>query len=121
MSEQVTKRDSVAGSIRIANEVIASIAGLAALEVEGVAGLDHPNASHFGDWLKRETVHQGVRVALDVERELHLEVFLTAKSTAMLNQVAAEVQVKVIEAVERMLDLRVSEVNVLVSSIDFAD
>ncbi|MGH7870291.1 MAG: hypothetical protein ACREP9_22270 [Candidatus Dormibacteraceae bacterium] len=39
----------------------------------------------------------------------------------MLNQVAAEVQVKVIEAVERMLDLRVSEVNVLVSSIDFAD
>jgi uncharacterized alkaline shock family protein YloU len=109
-----------AGSVRVANEVIASIAALAAREVDGVAGLDEANARHFGDWIKRETAHRGVRVVLDAERLIHLEVFLTVRSNAVLRDVAQKVQDSVIEVVQQMLGLEVAEVDVFVSSITFA-
>src|SRR2546429_4007925 len=44
-----------AGSVRVANEVIASITAMAAREVDGVAALDEASARHFGDWVRRET------------------------------------------------------------------
>ena len=53
------------GTVRVANEVIATIAAMAAREVEGVAGMDDPSARHLGDWLKRQTAHDGVRVVID--------------------------------------------------------
>ena len=109
-----------AGSVRVANEVIASIAGMAAREVDGVAGLDEASARHFGDWIKRETAHRGVRVLLDPERQIHLEVFLTVEATSVLREVAERVQDNVIDVVNRMLALEVAEVNVFVSSIAFA-
>jgi uncharacterized alkaline shock family protein YloU len=108
------------GSVRVANEVIASIAALAAREVDGVAGLDQASARRFGDWIKRETAHRGVRVVLDGDRKIHLEVFLTVQSTAILREAAEKVQDNVIEAVQRMLGLEVAEVHVFVSSIAFA-
>src|SRR2546425_12169841 len=70
------------GSVRVANEVIASIAAMAVREIYGVAGLDQTNARHFGDWIKRETAHRGVRVALDSQRKIHLEVFVTVTAGA---------------------------------------
>jgi uncharacterized alkaline shock family protein YloU len=108
------------GSVRVANEVIASIASMAAREIDGVSGLDDASARHFGDWIKRETAHRGVRVVLDPQRKIHLEVFLTVTATAILRDVAERVQDNVVEAVERMLGLKVAEVNVFVSSIAFA-
>jgi uncharacterized alkaline shock family protein YloU len=109
-----------AGSVRVANEVIASIAGMAAREVDGVAALDEASARHFGDWIKRATAHRGVRVLLDPERKIHLEVFLTVDATAVLREVAERVQDNVIDVVNRMLAIEVAAVNVFVSSIAFA-
>src|SRR3981081_2820776 len=108
------------GSVRVANEVIASIAAMAVGEIAGVASLDQTNARHFADWIKRETAHRGVRVALDAERLIHLDVFLTVLSSAVLRDVAENVQDNVIEVVQKMLGLEVAEVNVFVSSITFA-
>jgi uncharacterized alkaline shock family protein YloU len=109
-----------AGAVRVANEVIASITGMAAREVEGVSGLDEAGARHFGDWIKRDTAHRGVRVLLDADRKIHLEVFLTVDATAILRDVAERVQDNVLDVVHRMLALEVAEVNVFVSSIAFA-
>jgi len=107
------------GSVRVANEVIASIAAMAAGEIDGVAGLDETGARHFGDWIKRQSAHRGVRVHVDPERQIHLEVFLCVRSSAVVGKVAEKVQTNVVEAVERMLGLEVSEVNVYVSSVAF--
>jgi uncharacterized alkaline shock family protein YloU len=109
-----------AGSVRVANEVIASIAAMAAREVDGVTALDEAGARHFGDWIKRETAHRGVRVVLDPDRRIHLEVFLTVDANATMLGVAERVQDNVIDVVNRMLALEVAEVNVFVSSIAFA-
>src|SRR2546423_10189119 len=105
-----------AGSVRVANEVIASIAALAAREVDGVAGLDQTNARHFGDWIKRETAHRGVRVALDSQHKIHLEVFVTVTAGGPPVEGAQPVQDNVIEAVEPMLGLAVAEGHRLLSS-----
>ena len=112
---------TVVGSVRVANEVISSIAALAAMEIEGVAGTDENAARHFSDWIKRrETAHRGVRVSIDAENAIHLQVFLTVVSTAALADVAERAQANVVEAVERMLGLSVAEVNMYVSSVAFA-
>lgn len=108
------------GAVRVANEVIASIAALAACEVEGVAGMDETAARHFGDWVRRQTAHRGVRVQVEPDRSIHLEVFITVDSEAQLADVATRVQTTVVEATERMLGLEVGEVNVYVSSVSFA-
>jgi uncharacterized alkaline shock family protein YloU len=112
--------EAPAGVVRVANEVIASIAAMAACEIDGVAGMDEQNARHFGDWVRRQTAHRGVRIQLDQDRTIHLEVFLTVKSDAPMAEVAQRVQANVVEAVERMLGLDVAEVNVFVSSVAFA-
>ena len=111
--------EATQGSVRVANEVIASIAGMAAAEIDGVAGMDEASARHFGDWLKRQTAHRGVRVMIDSAKAIHLEVFLTVRSGVLLADVAEKVQANVVEAVERMLGLEVAEVNVYVSSVAF--
>ncbi|TMF97397.1 MAG: Asp23/Gls24 family envelope stress response protein [Chloroflexi bacterium] len=108
------------GAVRVANEVIASIAALAACEVEGVEGMDEAAARHFGDWVRRQAAHRGVRVHIEGDRSIHLEVFITVDSEARLADVAAAVQANVVEATERMLGLEVGEVNVFVSSVAFA-
>jgi uncharacterized alkaline shock family protein YloU len=108
------------GAVRVANEVIASIAALAACEVEGVAGMDETAARHFGDWVRRQTAHRGVRVQVEADRSIHLEVFITVDSDGKLGEVASAVQANVVEATERMLGLEVGEVNVFVSSVAFA-
>jgi uncharacterized alkaline shock family protein YloU len=108
------------GAVRVANEVIASIAALAACEVEGVAGMDETAARHFGDWVRRQTAHRGVRVQVEADRSIHLEVFITVDSEDKLAEVASAVQANVVEATERMLGLEVGEVNVFVSSVAFA-
>jgi uncharacterized alkaline shock family protein YloU len=114
------EQDAPAGVVRVANEVIASIAAMAACEIDGVAGMDEANARHFGDWVRRHTAHRGVRVHIDQERAIHLEVFLTVSAEAPMAEVAEKVQGNVVEAVERMLGLDVAEVNVFVSSVAFS-
>jgi uncharacterized alkaline shock family protein YloU len=111
---------AIGGTVRVANEVIASIAAMAAGDIDGVAGMDQGNARRFGDWLKRQTAHRGVRVMLDPQRAIHLEVFLTVRSDAVLSDVAEKVQASVVQALERMLGLDVAEVNVFVSSVAYA-
>src|SRR5258708_34718621 len=91
------------GAVRVANEVIASIAALAASEIEGVEGLDEAAARHFGDWVRRQSAHRGVRVHIEPDRSIHLEVFITVASDAKLADVPASVQANVCGANERRL------------------
>src|SRR5690242_21262718 len=104
------------GAVRVANEVIASIAALAACEVEGVEGMDEAAARHFGDWVRRQAAHRGVRVHIEGDRSIHLEVFITVDSEAKLADVPPAVQPNLMDATEHMLVLEAVKVNVFVAS-----
>jgi uncharacterized alkaline shock family protein YloU len=112
---------TTAGSVRVANEVIASIAAMAAEEIDGVVGMDDSSSHHFDDWIRRQNAYRGVRVGIDGDRAIHLDVFLTVSSGAVVPELAEQVQERVVEAIERMLGLNVAEVNVLVSRVALAD
>src|SRR5438270_12601592 len=120
MSEtEMEQAEPQPGGVRVANEVIASIAAMAAAEVDGVAGMDETNARHFGDWMTRQAAHRGVRVRVDAGKAIHLELFLQVQSSAVVPSVAEAGQSNVVEAVERMLGLEVAAVDVFVSSVAF--
>ncbi|MCL2840721.1 MAG: Asp23/Gls24 family envelope stress response protein [Defluviitaleaceae bacterium] len=104
------------GAVRIADEVLAKIAGTAALEVEGVAGL----AGYFqGDRTPkavRKQFERGVNVSV-VNKTVTLGVAITVRMGAKLHEIGAEVQNRVKTAVETMTGLNVITVNVSVGQI----
>ncbi|MCL2499910.1 MAG: Asp23/Gls24 family envelope stress response protein [Defluviitaleaceae bacterium] len=91
-----------AGVVRIADEVLAVIAGTAALEADGVAGL-------AGQGRKQRA--KGVTVAV-TEQSVSLGIALTVKAGKKLQEVSREVQQRVKGAIETMTGLNVTDVNV---------
>ena len=106
------------GATRVANEVVASIAALAALQVDGVDAMYHPAGQQIDRILRRVYAHRGVRVELR-EDGLHLDLWVVISAGGSVPVIGAEVQRRVADAVDRMLGLRVAEVNVFVSEVIF--
>lgn len=106
------------GSIRIADEVVAVIAGLAATEVEGVAGMSGGLAGGIAEMLGRKNLAKGVKVEVG-ERETAIDLFTVVHYGVRIPEVALEIQQRVKEAVERMTGLKVVEVNVHVQGVAF--
>ncbi|MDR1157944.1 MAG: Asp23/Gls24 family envelope stress response protein [Oscillospiraceae bacterium] len=101
------------GTIHISEDVVASIAALAATEVEGVASL-----STGTEWLGRKNLTRGVKIVLE-ERRTSLTVSLSVRYGFPVQTVARQVQEKVREAVESMTGLTVTGVDVNVSGVSF--
>lgn len=106
------------GTTRVANEVVAHIAALAALQVDGVHALYSAGAGSIDRLSRRAPASRGVRVELR-DGALRLDVWIAMAAGGNVPAVGAEVQRVVADAIDRMLDLRVSEVNVFVSEIVF--
>jgi uncharacterized alkaline shock family protein YloU len=107
------------GTTRVANEVVASIAAFAALQVSGVHAMYHPGSQQFDRIVRRSHAHRGVRVEMR-DDALHLSLYVVIGSGGSVPEVGAEVQRRVADAIDRMLALRVEEVNVFVSEVAFA-
>jgi uncharacterized alkaline shock family protein YloU len=106
------------GKVKVANEVIAQIAALTAVQVPGVAGVaDRTN--QITRVIRRGGLHKGVRVELVDDDTLKLQVLLVAYSGRNLPNLAAEVQKQVIAAVDRMLGLKTSNVDVFFADVRF--
>ena len=106
------------GTTRVANEVVASIAALAALHVSGVHSMYQPGGQQFERIVRRSHAHRGVRVEM-IDDALRLDVHIAVEAGGSVPAVGAEVQQRVADAIDRMLDLRVASVNVYVSEVVF--
>lgn len=106
------------GTIRIANEVVGIIAGLAATEVEGVAGMSGGLAGGIAELLGRKNLSKGVKVEVG-EKEAAADLFIITEYGVLIPEVAAKVQENVKRAVESMTGLSVVEVNVHVQGVHF--
>jgi len=104
------------GAIRIADDVLAVIAGTAALEAEGVAGL----AGYYSDVIKSKSVrkHMAKGVTVNVTGgTVNLHLVISVKFGAKLQDVSREVQQRVKGAIETMTGLAVAEVNISVGAL----
>ena len=116
MAEIITNAgEDFTGKINIADEVIATIAGTAAMEVEGVASMVG-NISDIAELLGKKNLSKGVKLEIN-EQEASIELNLFIKSGYKIPEVCADVQDRVKTAVEIMSGLNVTEVNVNVSGL----
>ncbi len=102
-------------SIHYADEVIAIIAGLAASEVEGVAGMINISSSIKG---KNKNVTKGVKVEVGDE-EVSVDLYLNVEYGVPIQRVAHDVQEGVKRSIESMTGLHVVRVDVHVQSVSF--
>lgn len=115
MSENKESKTAV-GRIQIADEVIAIIAGTAAVEVEGVEAAGGSPTNTLVEFFGRKNQSKGVKVTVE-EGEAGIELDIAVKFGMKIQQIAQQVQRKVKNAVETMTGLTVSFVNVNISGI----
>lgn len=113
--EEANERTSY-GTIKIANEVVGIIAGLAATEIEGVAGMSGGFAGGIADMLGRKNLAKGVKVEVG-EREAAVDLYVIVEYGVRVPEVAWKVQENVKRAIESMTGLSVVEVNVHVQGV----
>ncbi|MDF2669139.1 MAG: rane protein [Paenibacillus sp.] len=108
------------GIIRISDDVVATIAGLAALETPGIAAMSGGISEGLAKRLSGKNVQKGVSVEVgQVEAAIDLRVILHYGSK--IQDVCRNLQENVKETVENMTGLNVVEVNVKVEGVAFRE
>jgi uncharacterized alkaline shock family protein YloU len=112
--------NNVLGTIHIADEVVSIIAGLAATEVEGVAGMSGGIAGGIAEILGRKNFSKGVKVEVG-EKEAAIDLYIIVKYGVRIPDIALNVQEAVKAAIENMTGLSTVEVNVHVQGVGFPE
>lgn len=105
-------------SITIASEVIAIIAGIAATEVKGVAGMSGGVVDGIAELVKKKNLSKGVKVEVG-EKEVAVDLYVVIEYGTKIPDVAYTIQENVAKAIESMTGKRVIEVNVHIQGIQF--
>lgn len=107
-----------AEGIKISNEVIAVIAGVAASEVQGVASMAGSFTGGLTEALKgKKNLAKGIRVEA-TEATAKVDVNIIVEYGSRIPDVAFEIQNRVKKSVENMTGLKVTEVNVHVQGVN---
>ena len=106
------------GSVKISEEVVAIIAGIAATDVPGVAGMSGGIAGGIAEILGRKNLSKGVKVEVG-EKEAAIDLYIIVEFGSRIPEVAWDIQEKVKTAVQTMTGLNVVEVNIHVQGVNF--
>ena len=107
-------------AIKIADDVVAVIAGVAVSEVPGVANMAGGFAGGITEVLSgKKNMAKGIKVDVG-EKETKIDVNIIVEYGTRIPDVAYEIQTKVKKAVETMTGLKVVEVNVHVQGVNIS-
>lgn len=111
--------DEVDNSVKIADDVVGVIAGIAAMEVEGVAGMSGGFAAEMSErMLGKKNLTKGVKVQVG-EKEAAIDLYIVVEYGVRIPDVAAKVQENVKRAVESMTGLECVEINIHIQGVSF--
>ena len=105
------------GTVQIADDVVATIAGLAATEIDGVYAMSGNITNEIVGKLGVKNLSKGVKVVVE-EGEVFAELSITVEYGTDVVEVAKQVQNKVKAAIESMTGLTVSGVNVKIAGVN---
>lgn len=105
------------GAVKVTNEVVAIIAGIAAIEVPGVSTMSGGIAGGIAEALGRKNLSKGVKVEVG-DKEAAIDLYIIIDYGCRIPDVAWNIQEKVKKAVENMTGLRVVEVNIHVQGVN---
>jgi len=105
------------GNIRIHKNVIASIASLAAVEIEGVKRIGGDFKSGILELIGKKVL-MAIKVDIDKDDEIRLEVPLVIKYGSNIPDIANKAQENIRNALEKMTNLSIKYININVQSIE---
>ena len=106
------------GTVKIHKDVIASIASIAALEVDGVKEMGRTNSFDLAGFLGLKK-SRGIRVEIGKNDELKsIEIPLIVKYGYNIPEIAERVQENVRAAIEKMTDKSPRDINLKIQGID---
>ena len=105
------------GSITIYDQVIATIAGVAAMECYGVVGMASKNATEgFFELLKRDQLTKGIKVTT-IEYKIIIDLYTVLQYGVKISVVAENVISNVKYSVETYSGAEVEKVNIFVQGV----
>lgn len=105
------------GEVQIADEVVATIAGLAATEVKGVTATSGNVTNEIAGKLGKKNLSKGVKVVVNPDA-VSVDMALTLDYGYGIPETAKQVQEKVKLAIENMTGLQVKEVNIRIAGVN---
>ena len=105
------------GEVKIADEVVTVIAGLAATEVDGVASMGGNITNELVSKLGVKNLSKGVKVTV-LEGVVTVDLTLNIEFGKNILEVSKKVQDKVKSSIENMTGLEVADVNIRIAGVD---
>ena len=118
-TEDIEDRTGI-GEVKIASDVVAVIASLAANEVDGVYSMAGNITNELIGKLGMKNMSKGVKVIMD-EGIVRVDMALNMKYGFSIPKVCGQVQEKVSQQIENMTGLIVPEVNIRVAGVNLSE
>lgn len=109
---------SIKTDIKVADDTIAMIVGIATTSVKGVASLGEGVTFKALPFIGSNSLKKGVVIEKDDRDDIVINVTIVIEQGADLKKTCINIQEKVKESVESMLDLKVKKVTVRVAKIN---
>lgn len=113
---QNNKKTETHGEVKIADEVVKIIAGIAASEVTGVAGMSGGIVGGIAERLGRKNLSKGIKAEVG-KKETAVEISIIVEYGIRIPEVAFQIQQEVKEAIQNMTGLKVKEVIINVQGV----
>ena len=104
------------GTVKIADDVVAIIASLAVIEVDGIYSMSGRGVEGLAEVLGRKNLSKGVKVEVG-EEDCTVDVYVIVEYGVSIPSVARKVQENIIKSITEMTGLKVVEVNISVQGI----
>ena len=116
-STDVLLEDEKKGTVHVADDVVAVIAGLAATEVKGVAAMAGNITNELMSKVGRKNLAKGVKVAVNGKR-VKVALAIMMEYGYNIPGTCSKVQERVKSAIENMTGLTVTDVDIRIASVD---
>ncbi len=113
------KSEGDQGSVRISEDVIASIAAIAATEIAGVGSLYSGIGNNVAEFLGKKNLAKGVKVEFHGDL-VEVEISLLAEFGYNIREVSKQVQSAVRSSIESMTGMRTTAVNINIGGLSLA-
>ncbi len=113
VKEEVAEKDD---TVKISNDVIATIAGTVVSQVQGV----YSTAGGISEFFGKKSATKGIKVD-STENDIKIDVNIIVEYGVRIPDVAFEIQNKVKKAVETMTGLNVANVNIHIQGINIPE
>ena len=117
-TQELSRKEKL-GEVKIADEVVAMIAGLAATEVEGVDSMAGNITNELVGKLGMKNLNRGVKISVD-DDHVSVALSLNLKYGYSIPDVSEKVQERVRTAIETMTGLTVLEVNIKIAGVSMS-